>query len=233
MTTTRYKRVEASAELGCTICMMLYHMQWSPNDIYLTRSSVAPRFTNIGKKVEHFNFELRTKKARGGECFSLRVIAYQPGKGNMWSAELLLVPEKGKAILVQGRTKILLMSGGIDVEMMMPRKLSLATTPEDTARLGLRWLTECQQNHSSCRLQIRTSWRPTRLICVDNDGGRTPRLCLSRDIPESSPYMTLSHCWGKATMFTLLATNIADLMEAIPLEKLTKLFRDAINLTRR
>jgi hypothetical protein len=87
-------------------------MQWSPNDIYLTRSSVAPRFTNIGKKVEHFNFELRTKKARGGECFSLRVIAYQPGKGNMWSAELLLVPEKGKAILVQGRTKILLMSGG-------------------------------------------------------------------------------------------------------------------------
>ncbi|KAE8450832.1 hypothetical protein EG329_005745 [Mollisiaceae sp. DMI_Dod_QoI] len=233
MTTARYKRVEASADLGCTICRMLCHMQWSPSDIYRTKSSVAPRFTDIGKKVEYFAFDVKTKKVRGGECFSLRVKAYQPTKGNMWGVELLLIPEKGKAIFVHGWLEILLMSNGIDVDVRLPRKLSLATTPEDTARLGLRWLTECQQNHSSCRLQIRASWRPTRLICVDNDGGKTPRLCLSKDIPENLPYMTLSHCWGKVEMFTLLATNIAELMEAIPLRKLTQLFRDAIDLTRR
>jgi hypothetical protein len=59
------------------------------------------------------------------------------------------------------------------------------------------------------------------------------KLCNGQDIKDETPYMSLSHCWGKAKFFTLLQSNMAELQTAIPMDKLTKTFRDSVELTRK
>lgn len=46
-------------------------------------------------------------------------------------------------------------------------------------------------------------------------------------------YVTLSHCWGSLDIFRLLSTNLEALRQELPLDKLTQVFRDAIDLARR
>lgn len=48
---------------------------------------------------------------------------------------------------------------------------------------------------------------------------------------EIPPYVTLSHCWGKLTIVRLLKDNIAAFRDDIPLEDLSKTFRQAISMT--
>lgn len=57
------------------------------------------------------------------------------------------------------------------------------------------------------------------------------KLCESSTLLENLRYLTLSHCWRKLEIFKLLDFNIEELLESLPLERLTPLFRDAIELT--
>jgi hypothetical protein len=63
-------------------------------------------------------------------------------------------------------------------------------------KLAHEWLKECLSTHSGCQISRETRL-PTRVIDV-GDEGKTPRLLETNG--AEAQYVTLSHCWGKATL---------------------------------
>jgi hypothetical protein len=107
------------------------------------------------------------------------------------------------------------------------------------------WLKECDKNHGHCHHKIANSLKhllPARLLDVDTGGKRKGlRLVNTQETGLGTlnffsrvGYITLSHCWGG--MVTEEAqTNpdtLEDRLENIPLDSLTKMFQDAIAMTR-
>jgi hypothetical protein len=75
---------------------------------------------------------------------------------------------------------------------------------------------------------------PARLIDVGAEfATNPPRLCNTGEMAEIVEYMTLSHCWGKLSIFTLNKTNFKALQDVILVDQLPKTFQDAILITRR
>ena len=71
---------------------------------------------------------------------------------------------------------------------------------------------------------------PTRLIAI---GDGETRLCPdTTTIDPSTPYASLSHCWGLNKFLTLVKANFADFIQEIPPEGLTKTFKEAIFVAR-
>jgi hypothetical protein len=94
--------------------------------------------------------------------------------------------------------------------------------------LAKKWLDACSETHESCK-SGEDRQLPTRLI----DVGSTPiRLVLTSTFTIKPRYATLSHCWGTGDFLRLKEDSLEDFMKAIPEEKLTKTFRDAIHITR-
>ncbi|KAK0724522.1 heterokaryon incompatibility protein-domain-containing protein [Lasiosphaeris hirsuta] len=96
------------------------------------------------------------------------------------------------------------------------------------------WMDACQKGHPSCKpAQAEgSSFKPTRLLLVSE----SPDLIYLRErdeIPDDVPYATLSHCWGKVVLGTLLTTNLEDRRNGIAISSLVKTFQDAIEVTRR
>lgn len=118
--------------------------------------------------------------------------------------------------------------------MILP--LPIQTWSESSIRLARRWLKNCNESHEDCRLRPGTGegvFRPTRLIDIGSSEGLRPKLCLGVDQPEDILYFTLSHCWGNIATYKLLQENLSMLKnEGIELHKLSKTFRQAIEVTR-
>ncbi len=90
--------------------------------------------------------------------------------------------------------------------------------------LADRWLKRCQKCHWKCKNPSR-SVLPTRLIYT----GLSPaRIRLSKYIPASSQYATLSHCWGHSISANLTKDNLASFQERIPPEALSQTIQDAL-----
>ncbi len=69
---------------------------------------------------------------------------------------------------------------------------------------------------------------PTRLVStMEGD----IRVCLHTEVPASTEYATLSHCWGDVKFLTLLRANIAAFRAKIPQEALSQTFKDAISIS--
>ncbi|KAJ8123212.1 hypothetical protein ONZ43_g783 [Nemania bipapillata] len=109
------------------------------------------------------------------------------------------------------------------------------------------WIRRCSETHtcilqrqaddSGTRMPIKL---PTRLIEVgEADDNSLVRLVVNppttADDPTRDQYAALSHCWGdvkKDDYSCLLAANRMEFEECIPVEKLPKMFQDAITATR-
>ncbi|GAW23367.1 hypothetical protein ANO14919_129250 [Xylariales sp. No.14919] len=99
------------------------------------------------------------------------------------------------------------------------------------------WIKVCDTTHSSCCRPDHEANNgssgfsmPTRLLKL----GDPIRLVESVDI-ELSPYVALSHCWGKLPEAERLCTfknNITQLTQCIEFNVLPQTFRDAIQVTR-
>lgn len=98
------------------------------------------------------------------------------------------------------------------------------------------WYQQCM-NHATCR-----NWRqgsrvlPTRLVQIWRPGSQSTdlsaKICETEALPTSTPYVTLSHCWGKkGVIFKLLQNNLQELSQAIPIERLPKVFQDAMHVS--
>lgn len=100
-------------------------------------------------------------------------------------------------------------------------------------RLVEDWMEECVGKHAQCCRHIPKSHiLPTRLVDVDlSDSTLEPKLILSDS--TTTPYATLSHCWGKVTRTTTTQKNLRQMMQGIPMSKLSPNFRDAVRVARR
>lgn len=116
----------------------------------------------------------------------------------------------------------------------MPRQIFESTNVDMAAVLAAKWIENCETSHTQCRvIKDSPTWRPTSLIHVGRRGASfIPQLCLSDDIPFVVRYVTLSHCWGHLDLFKLVEANLDTFREALPLEHLTNVSRDAFDFAR-
>jgi hypothetical protein len=74
---------------------------------------------------------------------------------------------------------------------------------------------------------------PTRVLDVGTASNPRLRLQVNDKSSPISPYVTLSHCWGKIQIKRLTKINISQLAECIDVNELTKTFQEAIIIARR
>jgi hypothetical protein len=63
-----------------------------------------------------------------------------------------------------------------------------------------------------------------------SDGSEIPFLCTCGD--EFQEWVTLSHCWGQNPPLKMTVSSLPDHQRGLPLDKLPKLFHDAVLITR-
>lgn len=107
-----------------------------------------------------------------------------------------------------------------DSDLDRPSWMEKETSADSVLAQARSWLENCLENHD-CDKQThvdgnRQQWYPTRLIDVGTSNEDKLQLVLSKTIVPSSPYMTLSHCWGLARIFRLLESNLYQLCSEIP-----------------
>ena len=107
-----------------------------------------------------------------------------------------------------------------------------STFSEKVCQQVKTWLGDCSTSCPDCRRPLNLSKYPTRLVVVGDSASTKIRLCSPAKENVSTPYMTLSHMWGVGSMFSLTSANLSSLYEEIPLDELSKVFRDAITVTR-
>lgn len=105
----------------------------------------------------------------------------------------------------------------------------------ETARF---WLQDCLSNHAECASPyhaVSTQKRtlPTRLIDLGGSQPIQPRIRLGSTLPQNTHYITLSHCWGSRKFMTLLESSAETFQRRIPVHKLSKTFRDAMEVSKR
>jgi hypothetical protein len=133
------------------------------------------------------------------------------------------------------------MEAGSSIQDRNAVNLSVNVRPSTVKRV-LGWSRECTSGHGKC-----IAWNkllqnaddsialPTRLLeVVSGPGGRSLlRLCEGRSLQPYTRYVTLSHCWGKEAMISLLGSNIDQFTISIPLSSLSRTFREAIEFTQK
>lgn len=101
-------------------------------------------------------------------------------------------------------------------------------------KLARGWLSECLSHHTRCKhVPSAEDYYPTRLIDVRvNSSNCELRLYPTSNGPIKEPYMTLSHCWGKARFLQLTSLTRDRLQQGFALAELPPTFQDAIMVTR-
>ena len=120
-----------------------------------------------------------------------------------------------------------------------PAQLAISTRSSSSFELARGWLEKCKLDHDLCRhLQTSASdneasgersFLPTRLIDVL---GALPQLVETTEIGRLEQYLALSHCWGGIKILRLLQGNFDDMKAGIQVEKLSRTFQDALEITR-
>lgn len=99
---------------------------------------------------------------------------------------------------------------------------------KDSLPLCKSWLDDCTESHEHCN-KLQRQWKPTRLIYLKGD---ELRIILASEVDGYAKYATLSHCWGRQKFTKLMLNNLEQFQVHIPLEGLSKTFKDAIHTTR-
>ncbi|CAG8959442.1 hypothetical protein HYFRA_00001340 [Hymenoscyphus fraxineus] len=115
--------------------------------------------------------------------------------------------------------------------------LENTTSSSKSLQFAKQSLENCVTTHGhSKNTNEKKCLTPTRLIEL---GEKKCQLRLSaqlKELGENPAYATLSHCWGsveqQSSIFKLLTTNIEDLCQEIPMTKLCKTFKEAIEVTK-
>jgi hypothetical protein len=105
----------------------------------------------------------------------------------------------------------------------------VSTASEPCHILAMDWWKQCEESHEECKIEAE-AWLPTRLIDVNK-----MKLVSSSELSISPPppYIALSHRWGvlSGEVFRLVASNESELRDGLPFDKLSQVFRDAIQFT--
>lgn len=89
-------------------------------------------------------------------------------------------------------------------------------------------MSTCSESHEPCKSNDEGTL-PTRLISINSE---SPQLVLTSDLSKKPRYATLSHSWGSDEVIKLTSGNLDLFLEAIPIEKLPKTFKEAFEIAR-
>ncbi|PVH69581.1 HET-domain-containing protein, partial [Cadophora sp. DSE1049] len=89
-------------------------------------------------------------------------------------------------------------------------------------------LQKCISSHPKCR--VNTTKLPTRLLELSKPNPGHVRLRDTQDLPQSTSYVTLSHCWGDAKFFKLTGASHEQLSNGVPVSLLANTFQDAVHV---
>ena len=108
----------------------------------------------------------------------------------------------------------------------------ISSTPGDAHMWSFlrKCLDNCIKGHEKCKVAQDPTFYPQRLLRLSRDkfSGDTIQLILTQDHPPSSPYITLSHCWGTIFPFCTTRKNISRVMKYISLSELPRTFQDCV-----
>ncbi|KAH7242949.1 heterokaryon incompatibility protein-domain-containing protein [Fusarium solani] len=112
-----------------------------------------------------------------------------------------------------------------------------ATAWEETIDLIRQWLQACDSGHRQCNDRARdTSWFPRRVLDLGpqepaESDGTTVKVIKREQVVPGNRYVTLSHRWNPLIP-KLTSRNLEAWSRQIPVEALTKTFRDFITVSR-
>jgi hypothetical protein len=118
-----------------------------------------------------------------------------------------------------------------DLALFNHKPLGPSTASDAAVNVALNWVKNCSSKHKDCHSVSR--FLPTRLIDVGSGPNPVVRLALREDVPLTSRYLTLSHCWGDRIPERLLSGNFETVRKEIKLNSLSKTFQEAIIFTRK
>ncbi|KFY55224.1 hypothetical protein V497_07112 [Pseudogymnoascus sp. VKM F-4516 (FW-969)] len=95
--------------------------------------------------------------------------------------------------------------------------------------IARNWLSKCTESHDLCK-KSGNDILPTRLISIT---GESARLVLTSEWLARPRYATLSHCWGSGNAIKLTSKDLDTYMEALPVERFPKTFKEAIEITKK
>lgn len=114
--------------------------------------------------------------------------------------------------------------------------ITSSTADPQTWSLVQTWLGMCTEMHQ-CSRHAAEGFVPTRLLELDYAGReKSFRLVDSADLDAAAPYVSLSHCWGTGPVekkLRLLGSTEDLLRRGLPLSRLPRLFRDAVEIAER
>jgi hypothetical protein len=98
----------------------------------------------------------------------------------------------------------------------------------------LKWINDCIRSHKSCasyqKIVSTESSFPTRVIDVGLAPDDTLRLVFGSGLTGN--YAVLSHCWGTSPIIKTTKAGFDEFTKCIEVEKLGKVFRDAVSVTK-
>lgn len=113
------------------------------------------------------------------------------------------------------------------------RQFPANTSHRSILDLAIRWFRKCETGHPSCASSNGTEdshWSPKRLLGLSNN--RKLRLVeKGSGFDSSTPYASLSHCWGGAEFLRLEDRTEHHLKEGFSTKEAPKSFRDAVMIT--
>ncbi|KAI3319271.1 heterokaryon incompatibility protein-domain-containing protein [Xylariaceae sp. AK1471] len=116
--------------------------------------------------------------------------------------------------------------------IQQPRHGDLAYNSEAAIFQIKRWVRECILDHPSCSSG---GFAPKRLLCLQ--GGQGQQIARLRVVETwsnfSSPFVALSHCWGKTQHAITTKANYVEHLSYISQNSLPRTFQDAIWITER
>ncbi|KAK0622473.1 heterokaryon incompatibility protein-domain-containing protein [Immersiella caudata] len=120
-------------------------------------------------------------------------------------------------------------SAGMTPCLAFPTAKPSESTSSHTSFSTLKnWLKTCLSSHPACAPATDPPI-PTRLLHIGKPN-QNPTLTTPT---KPTPYLALSHCWGPGLLPTTTKSTLPQRQTSIPLCKLPKSFRDAIQITRR
>ncbi|KFY31157.1 hypothetical protein V493_01333 [Pseudogymnoascus sp. VKM F-4281 (FW-2241)] len=99
----------------------------------------------------------------------------------------------------------------------------------DVFNIARNWLSNCIESHDLCKSDG-DGTLPTRLISIT---GESLRLVQTSGYLHRPRYAALSHSWGSLDFIKLTSKDLDTYMEAVPIERFPKTFKDAIEITQR
>lgn len=108
-----------------------------------------------------------------------------------------------------------------------------STRLQDSEEQTKKWHKDCEDHEACQTMSSNADFIPSRLIEITRDGAGkiSIRLRGRDDISHDIKYATLSYCWGSFMPLKLEDSKISQYRERIPMEEISPVFRDALDVS--